>query len=134
MPSPIPRALQRLVRDRLRRHAWNIGVSHFTGDVLYMDQDKESARGDNVIEAEMVVDRRYLHATLKVYPAAVQKWREQGEPYIEHLVAHEVAHVATAHLYEVGTATYRDEGEMKDAWETLTEVVARLSMKLEKDR
>lgn len=128
----VPKKLKRLVIDAAKRHAWNIGVSHFDGDVLWMAED-EKYEGNHK-HAEIDVDRRYLKATFKIFPVAIKFWKSDGDEYMEHTIAHEVAHIATQHLYELAIATYRDEGEMKDAWETLTEVIGKLSVNLDKYR
>lgn len=125
----VPKKLKALVIDAIKRHSWNIGVSNYTGDILYMEEDVTQDSG--TVNAECVVDRRYLHATFKLYPVFIKNWQHDGDPYVENTIAHEVAHIATAHLYQVAVATYRDEGEMKDAWETLTQVVGQLSKKLD---
>jgi hypothetical protein len=128
----IPKKLKKLVINSVRRHAWNIGVSHYTGDILWMEEDKRNETGDSII-AECIVDRRYLKATIRLYPRIIRDWKIDGDQYVENAIAHEVAHIATQHAYDIATATYKDEGETKDAWETLTEVVARLSIKLDKE-
>lgn len=127
---PVPKKMKALVIAAIKRHAWNIGVSHYTGDILYMEEDCK--KGEYFTLASADVDRRYLRATFKIYPELIKRWEREGDQYVEDAIAHEVAHIATQHLYDVAVATYRDEGEMKDAWETLTEVVSRLSIKLDK--
>lgn len=127
----IPKALKDLVRDSIRRHAWNIGVSHFQGDIRYASSPKEKHECYAVTHADTNTDRRYLRATFTFYPAFVDVWRKDGNAYVEKVVAHEVAHLATQHFFDVATATYRDEGEMKDAWETCTEIIGRLSLKVD---
>ena len=130
----VPEKLKKLVIDCVRRHAWNIGVSHYVGDILWMEEDKKSDdRGDSSIHGEMTTDRRYLKGTIKIYPAAIKAWEMDGNPTIEELISHEVAHLATQHLYDIATARYCDDGEMKDAWETLTTIVGRLSLKLDRE-
>lgn len=126
----IPQKLKKLVLEALRRHAWNIGVSHFRGDILWMQEDKKNEEGE-LISAEMRVDRRYLNATLKIYPIAIKDWQERGDEHMESVVAHEVAHIATEHLRQMAISTYKDSGELEDAWETLTEVVGRLSTQID---
>lgn len=126
----IPRKLRKLVLDSIRRHAWNIGVSQYTGDVRYMQADKQTGL-DTWIQADITVDRRYLTFTLQLYPRAIKLWREVGDSHIERVISHEIGHLATQHFFDVATATYRDEGEMKDAWETCTEVIGRLALKLD---
>lgn len=125
--TKIPEKLKDLVKDAIKRHAWNIGVSHYTGDIHWMQEDVE---GDGIIAAEITVNRRYLKFTLKIYPDTVKKWHEQGDQYVEEVIAHEIAHLATHHFYDVATARYCDDGEMKDAWETCTQVIGQLSYRL----
>src|SRR5258707_814799 len=96
--KPIPKKLKKLVIDSVKRHAWNIGVSHYTGDILYMEKDKENCEGDITL-AQCNVDRRYLRATIKIYPALVRRWKTDGDQYVEDTIAHEVAHIATQHMF-----------------------------------
>jgi hypothetical protein len=126
----VNRRFKKLVRESFQRHAWNMGVSHYVADIFYMCDDKLS--DGHHVHAEITVDRRYLKVILKIYPEAIVDWQENGDKTVDALVAHECAHLLTQHLYDVATACYRDEGEMKDAWETLTESVGRLSMQIKK--
>ena len=107
-----------------------MGVSEFIGDILWKSEDKLSEDGYK-IQAEINVDRRYLRATLSIYPIFIVDWKERGDSETERVIAHEVAHIATAHLYYLATCIYKDSGEMKDAWETLTERIGRLSVKVD---
>lgn len=122
---------KRAVKDSLRRHAWNMGVSDYVVDILYMEDDKKPVRDGMHTLAEIIVDRRYLKATLSIYPLTEKRWRELGNHQLEDVIAHEVAHIATQEMFDVATATYREEGEMHDAWERLTERFSRISMKLD---
>lgn len=123
--------LKRLVIDSLRRHAWNMGVSHYKGDIVYMEEDRIE-EGEGPTHASMTIDRRYLRAVLKIYPAAIKRWKTEGDRSIEDLIAHETAHILTEHLYHLATAVYKDSGEMEDAREALTESIGRLSVMLDK--
>jgi hypothetical protein len=127
--TPIPQRLRKLVRESFVRHARNIGVGHYTTDIHYMTADKPS-QDDSSVAADITVNRRYLTAEIHIYPHGVQYWRRNGDAAMDRVIAHETSHIATQHLFDVAVATYRDEGEMKDAWETLTEVVAQLSLKV----
>lgn len=128
----VPKRLKRLVIDSCKRHAWNIGVSHYAIDILWMAEDVKV--GDSTLHGEMQADRRYLKGTLKIYPNAIQAWRNDGDPAIERLVSHEIAHLATEHFKDVAYARFCDDGELKDAWETVTEVISQLSVKLNEYR
>lgn len=132
---PIPKKLKALVVDSCKRHAWNIGVSHYKGTILYMEKDKEDdERASANTYAEAFVDRRYLRVTFKIYPIALKEWKKDGGKSLEQTIAHEVAHCATQHFYDVASARYCDHGEMKDAWEAATEVIANLSVQLDEYR
>lgn len=128
----VPKKLKNLVKDLIRRHAWNMGVSHYMGDIIYMQKDK-SRDDDGTTLAECRVDRRYLTASFRIYPAAVKEWKERGDVAMEEVIAHEVAHILTDHLHYLAICCYKDEGETKDAWESLTSSIARISEKLDKE-
>lgn len=125
----IPKKLKALVIDSVRRHAWNIGVSHYLGDILYMEKDLK--KGNDYVLADCTPDRRYLRATFRIYPHFLEHYKSEGAKFVEQTIAHEVAHIATAHFHDCAIAIYIEEEEMKDAWETLTETVGRLSVKLD---
>lgn len=127
----IDKKLKAFVIDQCQKAAWNIGVSHFHIDILYQKEPKKSEDGNDVL-GEMSTDRRYLKGTLRISPLVEDMWRRGEKNEVKDVIHHEIAHLATQHLYDVGTATYRDEGEMKDAWETLTTVVGRMSLLLDK--
>jgi hypothetical protein len=57
----------------------------------------------------------------------MRAWKDKDFETIKTIIHHEVAHLATQHLFDIATAVYKDEGETRDAWETLTTVVGRLS-------
>lgn len=122
--------LKAFVRECFKKYAWNIGVSHYQGDIHYMAEPDTDDGHRGVTLATMTTDRRYLRATLRIFPLLVKKWKEGEKDYVSAVIAHEVGHLATQHLYDVAVATYRDDGEMKDAWETLTEVVGRMAHKI----
>lgn len=131
MDQKPPKRLKKLVLEAVKRHAWNIGVSHFKGDILWMKEDKKTEEGE-LVSAEMQVNRRYLTSTLRIFPVAIKDWEERGDEYMEEVIAHEVAHLATEHLRQMALSTFKDSGELDDAWETLTEVVGRLSTKVDR--
>lgn len=122
--------MKKLIISLAQKHAWNIGVSNYEIDIHYMQDDKHIEDRDASVLGEMTTDRRYLKGTMKIYPAAVKKWKEHGDKILDDVVSHEIAHLATQHFYDVATARYCDDGEMKDAWETVTEVISRLSRRI----
>ena len=129
MKNNIPKQFKKAVKDLMRKHCWNMGVSNYLGDILYMESDRSDNTNSDV-HAEMTVDRRYLSATLKVYPIAIRKFKQDGMEYLDHLIAHEVAHIVTQHVMDLLVSCYKDEGETKDAWESLTETIGRMSSKI----
>lgn len=133
--KPVSPRLKKLVKDSIRRHAWNIGVSHFKGDILYMDEDKEKEsdhEAKRCIFAEVIVDRRYLTCTFRFYPYFIKCWEEEGDEFVEQTVAHEVAHIATEHMKDLVYSSFKDEGEVKDAWESLTERIGNMSVNIDR--
>lgn len=128
--NPVPEKIKKLVREACKRHAWNLQVTEYQIDVHYMTEDKED--DDGITQADMTTDRRYLKATLRIYPHLLETAKKKGISVIDDVVAHEISHIATSHLYELATSIYKDEGEMKDAWESLTERISRLSLALDK--
>lgn len=131
--NTIPLKLKKLIKDAAKRHAWNIGVSHYECSIWYMKEDIDPRDGNRGhVVAEALVDRRYLTLAIRIYPCAIEHWKKDGDEYMEDVVAHEVAHAATEHFKDMAYATFKDDGELKDAWETCTQVIARLSVNLDK--
>lgn len=126
----IDKKLREFVVDQCQKSAWNIGVSHYEIDIFYMKDDEKGSTG-GLLHGEMDTDRRYLKGTLKLYPVVIKMWEDGKKKQVKEVIHHEIAHLATQHLFDVATATYRDEGEMKDAWETLTTVIGRMSLLLD---
>ena len=126
----VPVKFKKAVVDSFRRHAWNMGISHYHADILYMKDDKSS--GNNHTLADIDVNRRYLTCQLRVFPALIERWKKSGMGELEDVIAHETAHILTQHLYDCGAARYQDPSEMIDAWEALTEAISRISIKLDK--
>lgn len=127
--AKVPKKLKTLIIDSLRRHAWNMGVSEYRVDILWMHEDKETREGS--VYADMTPDRRYLQTDLKIYPRFIAEWKKRGNDFLEEVIAHEVGHLATAHLHWLAISTYKDDGELTDAWEILTERIGRLSVTLD---
>lgn len=130
--TKVDKRLRKLVFEYAQKHAWRMGVSNYLMDVMWMDNDGETKDGYDPPYAEMTVDRRYLKAILKVYPSCVREWKKRGDEFLETTVAHEIAHILTVHMMELATAPYKSEDETKDAWESLTESISRLSMEISK--
>ena len=129
--KPVHAKLKKLVIDSLRQHCWNMGVSHYVGDILYMENDDDLG-GNSELYADITVDTRYKKCVLRVYPAMIREWREQGDKFVEGVVAHEVAHILVQPLLNLATSVYKSEKEVEDAQETLTEMISRISLKVNK--
>lgn len=127
--SGVDPKLKKLVLASLRKHSWNLGVSNYKGDVLYMEEDLPE-KEESMVNACIIVNRRYLHFTIQIFPYFIKNWKERGDEFADAVIAHEVAHVVTQHLYDMATSVYKDEGEVQDAWESLTETVGRLSCQI----
>lgn len=82
--------------------------------------------------AEIEVDRRYLTATITIYPCLLEDWQKgrKDNKQVGDVLAHECAHMLTEHLHQLATSTYKDSGEMADAREVLTQMVARLAIRI----
>lgn len=129
----IDKKLKKFIMDHVKKAAWNIGVSHFELDIYYMKDPKQADdRVGSDIAASMTTDRRYLRGTFRVYPSVEKMWKDKNKEEVIEVVHHEIAHLATQHIYDVAVATYRDEGETRDAWETLTTIIGRMSVELDK--
>lgn len=122
--------LKEAVIEACKRHAWNIGVSEYRIDIYWKMKDKELNTPDGDIYASMSVNRRYRQCALSLYPIFVKEWAKDGQALVDRVISHEIAHLATDHMFWVATACYKDEGETHDAWETLTEIIGRMSAKI----
>jgi len=126
--TKLPQKLKDLVIKALRNHAWNMGVSHYTGDIIYMENDKDASRE---VLADIDVSRRYLRGTIQIYPKAVKRWELEGDKAMTEVIAHEVAHILTSHLADLASSPFKSKDEFDDAHEALTEKISRMSMRIE---
>lgn len=127
-PTKIPEKIKTLVQELIKQHAWNIGVSHFTGEILYMEENSQEKID---VAADITPDRRYLKFILRIYPLCLQEYAEKGEEALSEIIAHEMAHLATTHLYSLAVTPYKTQDELTEVWESLTQRVGQLSFKLE---
>lgn len=123
---PATSKVRKAVVEMIQRHRRILRQDNYEIDIEYMHEDHKDDTPRRHLKGEMVVDRRYNRATLRLYPKCYKSDLEQ----IEETVSHEVAHIPTQHVYDLMTACYKDEGETLDAWESLTELVARLSRQI----
>lgn len=99
-----------------------------------MTTDKVGSTGEGKVAAEIKVNRRYLTGLIYIYPRAIDLWKTDGDYFIESTIAHEMAHCLTEHLKDLVYATFKDEGEVKDVWEALTQRIARISLAIPKKK
>lgn len=139
MPS---RKFKKLVKTAAAEYVRILPAQHYQIGVIFADEDEEhhtDEGGHDVhayVEASSAVDRRYLTCKIKVFPQTWKKWQKKiyDDTDVRSIIAHEVAHIATQFMYDIGTATYRDEGEMRDAWESCTTLIGRLLVQLSEKR
>lgn len=125
-------ALKKFVHECLDRAERNMALDRWHGEILY---HKHEGKNDEyaqvygmVVAADIRVNRRYLTYTLNIYPSVQKLWKNGEKGEVEKVLHHEMAHLNTQHLMDMAVSTYKDEGETKDAWESLTETMGRMSM------
>ena len=129
--------LQKMISLDVDRYLNVLGMNHYKTKVLYMKNDIEmDEHTGGSVAATATVDLRYLTVSVRIFPFMVNCWmkKSMSDEDIHEIVAHEISHIATNHMYRMATATYKDEGEMKDAWESLTTIVGRLVHEVDKRR
>ena len=132
----VPEKIKKAIRDKIYKYQKLLNALDYRGDIRYIKKDEGDKDEDgNVIGhvlAKAIVDHRYLIADFEIFPRFVKKIKEKqiSPESIDEIIAHEVAHIATQKLYYMATSIYKDEGETKDAWESLTTVIGRLLVDL----
>ena len=128
----VPEKLKKLIREAAQDYRTKLHADAYDLKVEYMEDDLPPTDSGGDVAMDIRINRRYLMATVHVYPWYISKWEKKhySDNEIKEAVAHEIAHLATQHFFDVAVATYRDEGEMKDAWETCTTVIGRLLHRL----
>jgi len=119
------------VRERVQRYRKLLDTPNYFIAIHYMDEEKELDDPRDIVRADINVHRRYLRARLHIYPNMQRLWEKGERDEITSVIAHEIAHLATQHMFDVAVACYKDEGETKDAWETCTEIIGRLIHRLD---
>ena len=126
----IPTKLRKMISSDVFRYLNILGMNHYQGKIFYMKKDVEDQYRDRdgSTLASALVDHRYLVVNINIYPILVSRWKNKlsDDNDIHEVIAHEVSHIATNHMYQMATCTYKDEGETKDAWESLTTIIGRL--------
>lgn len=132
----VPRRLRKIVSDAIAEYRYQLGMQNWKILITYADEDKEADNPIDTVAATIDVNRRYLEANIIVYPFLVTKWKKKifDDEHIKETIAHEVCHIATQHFWDVATARYCDDGEMKDAWESCTSMLGKLVYRLAKKK
>lgn len=135
--SSIPVALEKLVVESVNRYKNVLGFNHYKIDIYFQQKPKKVSLEQHVggeAAADTTVDMRYLRAVINIYPYIINGYIEKKitNQEIEEIIAHEVAHLATNHLFKIAMATYKEEGESHDSWESLTTIVGRLIFEVDK--
>lgn len=124
---PASNKVRKAVLEMIHKHMHNLSLQDYNIDIEYMHEDHKDDHKTSHTKGEMVVNRRYKRGTMRLYPKCYKRDSLQD---IEETVSHELAHINTQHVYDLMTACYKDEGETLDAWESLTEQIARLSRRI----
>lgn len=123
--------MKKYVRSLIESTLWNIGHSEYVIDIEYLKEDKAAPdRPEWNIAAECTVNRRYLRATVRIYPLGQSYWNDGQKQSFREVVVHELAHIATEHMKDLVWSPFKDDGECRDAWESLTTRVADMSMRM----
>ena len=120
---------KKFVKEWIHNYSKCIDNAWHMGDINYFEED--SGKDGDFVLAEVRIDSFYLNANYNIYPALERRWKRDPELAKEAL-AHEVAHIVTHKLHELSICAYRSEDEVKEAWESTTEIVGRLINKYEK--
>ena len=130
-----------MVTTDVTRYLDIIGMNHYRAKVVFLKKDDSSDEehhccGTGTVAAEANVGMRYLTVTVRIHPYLVNHWKKKimSDEEVHEIIAHEMSHVATHHLYVLATSVYKDSGETKDAWESLTTIIGRLVHEVDKRR
>lgn len=114
-----------IVRDAIEKYRDELCVRDYDISSTYHSHDEEGSDGQQPPSMAIKVNRRYVRANINIYPAALRDWKELGDESLRRTVAHEIAHIETQHIYEIALASFKDPGELTDAWERLTQIIGR---------
>ena len=131
--SHIPTKLRKLIANDVNRYLNILGMNNYTCKIFYAKKDKGEdemlySKTEGMCLASTTVDMRYLNVHINIYPHLINGWKDKSfdDEDVHEVVAHEIAHIATNHMYRMATSVYKDEGEMLDSWEILTTQMGRL--------
>ena len=137
--SYIPNELREMIAEDVKKYIHILGMNHYDTKIFYLkkefaSENYETTPEGNVKAASTQVDMRYLTVNFQIYPFLIDQWKTKNmaDEDVHGVIAHEVAHLATNHLYRMATSIYKDDGEMKDAWESCTTIIGRLLSDVER--
>lgn len=132
----VPDELRRIVSKAVSDYRWELGMQIWKVGISYGHEDSKSDNPESIVAASISVNRRYLEATITIYPSFVNYFKDKkwDEKEVRETIAHEISHIATQHFFDVATSRYCDDGEMRDAWETCTTIIGKLVYQLDKER
>ena len=131
--SYVPDELREMIADDVKKYMHILGMNNYESKIFYLKKEFASGNYEMTPEgavktASAQVDMRYLTVNFQIYPFLIDQWKkgDMTSGDVHDIISHEVAHVATNHLYRMATCVYKDSGEMLDSWEALTTIVGRL--------
>lgn len=117
-----PDRFRKLVEECADAYQDNLGHKNIAVDIAYMKYtDPENPKA----AMTMKVRHTYLDATMRVYPGALDEWKEHGDNAIRDMVAHEIAHLETNKLHDLTQERFVSTEEVRAAFESLTELLGR---------
>lgn len=122
-----PEDFKTFVRKCVQEFAWHLKIQHYDVELFFEQKQPAGDEGEVKTAASTKVDRKYLKATIYIYPRTLDEWQFKNKVQIGRIVAHEIAHIATQHLFDLTQTQWKTPTETNDAWESLTEIVARLT-------
>lgn len=135
---PAPHKLRKMIAADILRYLDILGMNHYRTKIFYMKFDTEdnTCPGNSTVAAAATADMRYLNVHIKIYPWLVNQWKKKllNDEDIHEIIAHEISHVATTHMYRLVVSVFKDEGEVKDAFESLTTIIGRLVNEIDRYR
>src|SRR3990167_11415714 len=119
----VNKKFKKFVKEWIYTYSKLIDSPWHMGDIRYMFEDK--TKDNAIILAEINIDSFYLIADYSIYPELEKIWKKDPKIAKEKL-AHEVAHIITHKLHELTICSYKSEEEVREAWESTTEIIGRL--------
>ena len=129
--NPVNKNFKKFVKEWIYTYSKLIDSPWHMGDINYMTEDK-TQNGDITL-AEIDIDSFYLVANYSIYPELEKLWKRNVN-LAKEKIAHEVAHIITHKLHELSICAYKSEEEVREAWESTTEIIGRLINRYEETK